>query len=71
MYNTGMETNTMTLKIGTKYDIDALKCTGWKGDEKLGHEGYNFFDYFDVDGTYKGADDFGIEPTAEVVEQEV
>ena len=57
--------DTMTLEAGKKYDVGALKCTGWKGGDGLGHEGYNFFDYFGADGTYKGADDFGIEPVAE------
>jgi hypothetical protein len=61
----------LTLTKNTKYDVDALTCVGWTGDSDLGHEGYNFFDYFEEDGAYKGADDFGIEPVVEITHDQV
>lgn len=57
----------MTLTVGIKYDVDSLNFTGWTttGGETA-HDGYSAYDYFDQAGKYLGADEFGIEPTAEL-----
>lgn len=55
----------MKLVKGQKYDVAALKCVGWTQGDGSGHEGYRFSDYFDADGTYRGADTSGIEPVVE------
>lgn len=52
----------MKLQTGTKYDTNKLACTGWTEGDGSGHYGYNVSDYFATDGTYRGADEHGIEP---------
>lgn len=49
-----------TLEKGKKYNTDTLVPQGWNGND---HDGYNCWDYFDADGTYRGADEHGVEPT--------
>ena len=51
----------MKLEKGKKYDIDGLKCTGWTPLD-ADDTGYNFVDYFESDGTYRGPDVYGVEP---------
>mgnify|MGYP005811600879 CR=1 FL=1 len=55
----------MKLTKGTKYDVAALRCTGWT-PEGAEVNGYNVADYFAADGTYLGADEYGIEPEFEM-----
>lgn len=52
----------MKLTKGEQYDISTLTCLGWTDGDGTGHEGYNVADYFGADGTYRGADEHGIEP---------
>jgi len=49
-----------TLKPGTRYVVKNLVHQGWNGLER--HEGYYCLDYFELDGTYRGPDYFGVEP---------
>jgi len=53
----------MTLETGRKYDLDTLHFTGWTAGDGSETIGYNIADYFGPDGTYKGPDTCGIEPT--------
>ena len=48
-----------TLTTGRIYDTATLKFAGWTHE---GVDGYNEADYFEADGTYLGADVFGVEP---------
>ena len=48
-----------TLNKGTRYNLETLVHQGWNGVET---EGYNCWDYFEADGTYRGADQHGVEP---------
>lgn len=50
-----------------KYNVATLVFVGWTtGDNsETSHDGYNAYDYFDADGTYRGPDEFGIEPLVE------
>lgn len=51
-----------TLETGKRYNVDALQFAGWTAGDGSGAEGYSILDYFADDGTYKGADQHGIEP---------
>ncbi len=61
----------MKLTTGQKYDVAALKFTGWdgpgvyddEGHRNPGIDGYSVADYFRSDGTYLGPDEHGVEPT--------
>jgi len=52
----------MELVKGQKYDVSTLRVIGWTEGDGSGHEGYSHLDYFESDGTYRGADQHGIEP---------
>ncbi len=56
----------MTTKLikGEKYDTDTLNLTGWTGP----HEGLSYLEYFTRDGEYKGADQDGVEPLFDAIE---
>lgn len=58
------ETN-MKLTKGQKYDESVMTWIGWSDGDGSGHDGYNVGDYFEADGTYRGADENGIEPLFE------
>ncbi len=49
---------------GKKYDIDTFELAGWFQEDgtEVEVEGYDFWNYFDDDGVYKGPDQYGIEP---------
>jgi hypothetical protein len=52
---------------GQQYDTTRLRCIGWTEGDGSGHEGYSWLDYFESDGTYRGADADGIEPIVEAI----
>lgn len=55
----------MTLNKGQKYDATTLRLVGWTEGDGSGSEGYQAEYYFDADGRYIGADEYGIEPIFE------
>ena len=55
----------ITLSKGTQYDISAMRLVGWTDGDGSGCDGYQITHYFEPDGTYKGADECGIEPIVE------
>lgn len=60
----------MKLITGQKYDRSTLTFTGWTAPDPRNAapdviEGYHIDHYFSTDGTYKGPDEFGVEPTFE------
>ncbi len=62
----------MKLTQGTKYDRSELKLTGWTSPDPKDSapdvvEGYHVDYYFDSEGRYKGADEFGVEPIFESI----
>ena len=54
------------LQEGEQYDVSKIALAGWSEGDGSGSEGYFLADYFEADGTYKGADWTGIEPLVEV-----
>jgi hypothetical protein len=63
----------MTLETGTKYDRSTIKFTGWTAPDERNCtpdavEGYQPDYYFTANGTYKGPDEYGVEPTWENAE---
>lgn len=55
----------MTLTKGNRYNLAILTCTGWINPQGSDLAGYQFEPYFSEDGTYKGADEHGVEPEVE------
>jgi len=55
-----------TLEIGRKYNLDAIELIDWTVGDGSGNEGYDVWDYFHSDGSYKGPDIYGIEPVVEI-----
>lgn len=56
------------LVAGRKYTQHNLEFVRWAGPENFGPSdfvGFHVSDYFDRDGTYKGPDEFGVEPIFE------
>lgn len=51
--------------LGQRYDIATLQCVDWTEGDGSGHDGYNWRDYFDASGVYRGPDDCHIEPLLE------
>ena len=51
-----------TLTEGEKYDVDAIELVGWENGDADTDNTYSVWDYFEADGTYKGADEHGVEP---------
>ena len=64
----------MRLQTGTKYDVAHLQFICWAGPLKPPNEedvkGYNWGDYFETDGEYKGPDKYGIEPQFNEIDAE-
>ncbi len=54
------EVESIKLTKGIRYDTARLQWSGWSGIDD--YSGYNIWDYFENDGTYKGADEEGTEP---------
>lgn len=44
---------------GEQYNVETIHLIRWSGENC---EGYFLSDFFDEDGTYKGADKDGVEP---------
>jgi len=62
------------LEQGKQYVWQTLRFTGWAGNDAIyddqgnrnpGMDAYNVSDYFGDDGSYKGPDMYGVEPTFE------
>lgn len=53
---------TIKLAAGSKYDVDSLELVGWVNGDEATDSTYSMYDYFTSDGTYRGADDHGVEP---------
>lgn len=60
---------TTKLEQGKQYDLSTLQLIGWTEGDGSGSEGYTLADYFDADGTYRGADVCGIEPIVATTER--
>ena len=63
----------MTLETGKKYDRSTITFTGWMAPDERNCapdvvEGYHPDYYFAADGSYKGPDEHGVEPTWEAAE---
>jgi hypothetical protein len=54
----------MILEKGKKYNVKEMlsRYLTWTDGDGSGSEGYSVDCYFDLDGTYLGADQYGIEP---------
>ncbi len=50
------------LEVGCWYATKPLQHVGWTVGDGSGNEGYNWQDYFDPIGRYRGPDQHGIEP---------
>lgn len=63
----------MTLETGKKYDRATLTFAGWTAPDPRNCaadviEGYHPDYYFNSDGSYKGPDEYGVEPEYEEYE---
>ena len=57
-------TATLKLEAGKKYDLETLGTNyGWSDGDDSANDWRNVDDWFAADGTYKGPDCDGIEPT--------